>query len=182
MKKILMTLGAAMVAVCMNAQVYVGGSLGIASVKNGNADAETTYKFLPEIGYNINDEFAIGVTVGYEKGNSNILSDNFGANINHEKFTIAPYVRYNIPVSNTVKLFVDGGVGFGSIKDNGTELQLGLKPGVAFNMSDKLSFVTHFGFVGFNSFNPKADGIDTSNKTGVEFNQNNLTFGLYYNF
>ncbi|MBQ9357037.1 MAG: porin family protein [Prevotella sp.] len=182
MKKILMTLAAACMAVTMNAQVYVGGSVGIASVKDGNADAETTYKFLPEVGYNINDEWAVGVTLGYQKGNCNLINASYNPNINYEKFSIAPYVRYTVPVGSNVNLFVDGGISYGSVKDNYTEFALGLKPGVAFTLSDKLSFVTHFGFVGFNSKNPKADGVDTSNATGVEFNQNNLTFGLYYNF
>lgn len=55
MKKILMSLAVAFVALAANAQVYVGGNVGIASSKEGNADAVTTYKVLPEIGYNINE-------------------------------------------------------------------------------------------------------------------------------
>ena len=42
------------VAVAASAQVYVGGNVGIASTDNGDDDDVTTYKFLPEIGYNIN--------------------------------------------------------------------------------------------------------------------------------
>ena len=55
MKKILMTMAAAFVAVTMSAQVYLGGSIGVGSVKLGNADAETQFKIVPEFGYNIND-------------------------------------------------------------------------------------------------------------------------------
>ena len=54
MKKILMTLAVAFVAVAANAQVYVGGSVGIASSKQGGGKNVTTYQVLPEIGYNIN--------------------------------------------------------------------------------------------------------------------------------
>lgn len=68
MKKILMSLAVAFVALAANAQVYVGGNVGIASSKEGNADAVTTYKVLPEIGYNINENWAIGTTVGFGKG------------------------------------------------------------------------------------------------------------------
>ncbi len=53
MKQFFMTLAAAIVTVSASAQVYMGGSVGISSVKLGDADAETTYKVLPEIGYNI---------------------------------------------------------------------------------------------------------------------------------
>ena len=56
-----MTLVAVAMAVSVNAQGYFGGSIGVASVKNGGADAETTYKFVPEIGWNFNSEWAAGV-------------------------------------------------------------------------------------------------------------------------
>lgn len=182
MKKILMTIAAAFVAVTMNAQVFVGGSVGVASIKNGNADAETTYKFVPEIGYNINDEFAVGVTVGYQQGACSLLNGTYAQDVTTKAFTISPYARYTVVSSNLVNVFVDGGVGFGSYKDLGTEFSIGLKPGVALKLNDNLSFVTHFGFVGYSTFNPDTDGIDNSNAVGVDFDQNNLTFGLYWNF
>ena len=68
MKKVLMTLAVAFVAVAANAQVYVGGNVGIASSKSGNGDNVTTYKVLPEVGYNINKtgqlvQLSVGVKV-----------------------------------------------------------------------------------------------------------------------
>lgn len=47
MKKILMTLAVAFVAVAANAQVYVGGSLGVASSEIQGGDDVTTYQVLP---------------------------------------------------------------------------------------------------------------------------------------
>ena len=173
-------MAAAVVAVSMSAQVYVGGSLGVASVKSGNADAETVYKFIPEVGYSLSDEFAVGVAFGYQKGTANLLNASFDSST-AETFQVNPYVRY-IATKGIVSLFVDGGVDFSSTKDYGTGLNFGLKPGVAVNLNESLSFVTHVGFIGYKSFNPKADGIDTSNKVGVDLNGNNITFGLYYNF
>ena len=63
MKKIFMTLVAVCFAATMNAQVYVGGSLGFnawSSQENAGDRSETTFKIMPEIGYNINDSWAIG--------------------------------------------------------------------------------------------------------------------------
>ncbi len=51
MKKFFMTLAVVMIAVCANAQVYLGGNVGIASVDYGGDDDETIYSLLPEIGY-----------------------------------------------------------------------------------------------------------------------------------
>lgn len=181
MKKIMMTLVIALSAITANAQWYLGGSVGVASVKNGSADAETVYKFVPEIGYTINNEWAIGVALGYQKGACDLLNGSFGQDTNTELLQISPYARYSVVRNKFVNVFIDGGVGLGSYKDLGTEFQIGLKPGVAVNLNDKLSFVAHIGFVGFDSFSPKGNG-DSSNVVGVDLDGNNLLFGLYYNF
>ena len=61
MKKFLMTLVAAFgLAVSANAQTYVGGGFSIFGQDNGNTTV-TTYKFIPEIGYNFNKDWAAGV-------------------------------------------------------------------------------------------------------------------------
>ena len=100
MKKILMTLAVAFVAVAANAQVYVGGNVGIASSKNGDADAVTTYKVLPEIGYNLDQNWAIGTTVGFGKGTPvNIEKPEDGMLQNY--FTVEPYVRYTFYAAST---------------------------------------------------------------------------------
>lgn len=176
-----MTLVAAVMAVSVNAQGYFGGSVGVASVKNGGADAETTYKFVPEIGYNLNSEWAIGVALGYQKGACDLQYGGVTQDVTTELLQVNPYVRYTALNTKYVNLFVDGGVGIGSYKDIGTAFTLGLRPGVAINFNDKISFVAHCGFVGFSSFSPKGDG-DSSNMVGVDLNGNNILFGLYFNF
>ena len=67
MKKFFMTLAVVMIAVCANAQVYLGGNVGIASVDYGGDDDETIYSLLPEIGYKFNDNWAAGVMFGWSK-------------------------------------------------------------------------------------------------------------------
>jgi hypothetical protein len=82
-----------------------------------------------------------------------------------------------------VNVFIDGGFGYqnvkwGEVKDN--IWQFGLKPGVAINLNDKLSFVTHFGFLGYK--NEKFKGDDESTKS-FGFNLGSeVSFGMYYNF
>ena len=79
-----------MVAVCaaltMNAQMYVGGSLGFNSntvstdptvetigtavVTTTTSDAkETTFKFAPEFGFKLADNMAVGVVLGFDMSN-----------------------------------------------------------------------------------------------------------------
>jgi len=177
MKKFLMTIAAAFVAVSMSAQVYVGGEIGIASEKFGGGDAETTYKFIPEIGYSLNDEWAVGVKIGYQKGKADLTNSEAYDGISpREQFVISPYARYTFFKSNLVSAFVDGGLDIASIKDGDTVFNIGLRPGVAVNLTKELSFVTHVGFVGYKSY------TSDNTKIGVDLNGNNVTFGLYYNF
>ena len=48
MKKLFMVMAAAFIAVNASAQIYVGGTVGLSSVKNAGGDSETAYRLLPE--------------------------------------------------------------------------------------------------------------------------------------
>lgn len=180
MKKLFSLIAVAFVAMSVNAQVYVGGSLGInawSSQKNAGDRSETTFTILPEVGYNLNDEWAVGTVIGY-------VSDKWvGVNgISESAFTFNPYARYTYLKAGKVSLFVDGGVDFTTAsKADWNELAIGLKPGVAVSLSDNISFVSHLGFIGYDVLNPDGDDNNTS-KFGLDLNGNNLTFGLYFNF
>ena len=181
MKKVMMTLVAAMITVAASAQGYVGGSLGIGSVKLGANDAKTSFKIVPEIGYNINDEWAVGLAIGYQQGECKLGKADYLQETEMKLFGVNPYVRNTFLRTKYVNVFVDGGLTYQTIKDFGSDFQIGLKPGVAVNFNDKLSFVAHIGFIGYETFSPKGDG-KSSNTVGVDLDGNNITFGLYWNF
>lgn len=181
MKKVMMTLVAAMITVAASAQVYVGGSLGIGSVKLGANDAKTSFKIVPEIGYNINDEWAVGLAIGYQQGECKLGKADYLQETEMKLFGVNPYVRNTFLRTKYVNVFVDGGLTYQTIKDFGSDFQVGLKPGVAVNFNDKLSFVAHIGFIGYETFSPKGDG-KSSNTVGVDLDGNNIMFGLYWNF
>ena len=180
MKKIFSVIAAAFVAMSVNAQVYVGGSVSLnawSSQKLAGDKSETTFAILPEIGYNLNDEWAIGTVIGY-------VSDKWtGVNgISESAFTFNPYARYTYLKAGKVSLFVDGGVDFTTAsKADWNELAVGLKPGLAVSLTDNISLVSHLGFIGYDVLNPDGDDNNVS-KFGLDLSGNNLTFGLYINF
>lgn len=180
MKKFLMILAAMFVVVNMDAQVYVGGSLGVnsfTSQKNAGDKNETVFSFLPEIGYNINDEWAVGTVIGY-------VSDKWQGveGISESAFTFNPYARYTFLKAGKVNMFVDGGIDFTSASDTDwTSIGVGFKPGLAVNLTDNISFVTHLGFIGWQELNPEGEDNNIT-KVGVDLNGSNLSFGLYFNF
>ena len=62
-----MSFAVACVSLAASAQGYVGGSVGIASSKIGNSENVTTYQVLPEVGINLDENWAIGTVVGWVK-------------------------------------------------------------------------------------------------------------------
>ena len=180
MKKIFMTLAAVCFAATMNAQGYVGGSLSINAwnaQKNVGDRSETTFKIMPEIGYNINDSWAIGTVIGYE---SNKWTGVNG--LSESAFTIAPYARYTFAKCGKVNFFVDGGLDYTTAKDaDWNEFAVGLKPGLSVALTDKISFVSHIGFLGYDVFNPDGDDNNIS-KFGLDLDGSDISLGLYFNF
>ncbi len=198
MKKILLLAVVLFASLNASAQFYVGGSVGFGSVKpSGGGDSEFVFKLLPEIGYNLNDQWAIGTVIGYQKGmplsgvnigsgNDNVTlgtTSNMNVQVSYsqvETFTISPYARYTAMQWDMVNLFFDGGLTFGSVKDMGTYFSLGVRPGLAVKLCDEISFVAHLGFLGFENFSPKGGGKSATN-FGLEFT-NSCSFGVYFNF
>ena len=178
MKKIYMTLVAAMFAVCASAQVYIGGNVGIASVDNGGDDDETVFSVLPEVGYKFSDDWAAGVMFGWSKGN---LSSDGSLNYSGTRgtFEINPYARYTFLHSKLINVFCDGGFGYKHYNGLGDRWSIGVKPGVELKL-DKFSLIAHVGFLGWQQ--TKYDHGGKTNAWGLDLGGNNITLGVYYNF
>lgn len=174
-----MTLVAVAMATTMNAQWYVGGGIGVAT-SSYDGNSTTVWSILPEVGYNLNDKWAVGTVIGYGETRAKVS----GVREKVKTFQVNPYVRYTFVKFDKVNLFVDGSVGYQHENFAGTKTNtfgIGLKPGLAVNLNDKLSFVAHVGFLGYE--NEKVKGDDKSTNTfGFDLNGNNVDFGLYYNF
>ena len=178
MKKILMTMAAMLVTMTMSAQMYVGGEVGFSSVSyDGNSTS--TINIRPEVGYVLDDNWGLGIMIGYGqsgKGNSKLTT-----------LTVNPYARYTFAKFDRVNLFLDGGFTFTNIDSKSAGYKtnvfsVGVKPGVAVNLNDKISFVSHLGFLGYKNSKPDHDGAKATNTVSFDIDASNVTFGLYYNF
>lgn len=181
MKKFFLFAVAAAITFGSNAQSnkwYAGGQLTFGKTTESASGLKTTQvTVLPEVGYNLTDNFAVGAQLGvqYRKANG------------EEKtvFQVNPYARYTYYKYERVNLFVDGGVDLGIGRADGkTAVQygIGLRPGVSFNINDKFSLVAHVGFVGYQGGNNAAKHNGAPENWGINFNTNNIMFGFYYNF
>jgi hypothetical protein len=176
MKKIVLTMVAAMVAVVMDAQIYVGGAVGFQTVSH-DGNSTTAFTLKPEAGYSFNEDWAVGMAFGYSESGKDESKV--------KTFIINPYVRYNAVKFDKVNLFLDGGLEYintkyDSYKNN--TFGIGVKPGISVALTDNLSIVSHMGFIGFKSSKPDFDGAKATNTFGVDLDTNHLDFGLYYSF
>lgn len=189
MKKIFAIAALAIAAVCGNAQAgdgYIGGSLGFMHNESYNGGTTNSFTILPEIGYNFNNRWAIGTTIGYEYTHLN------GAKVNTHMFEFNPYARFTFfrTDNNLVQLFVDGGagVGVGSVDIDGNNSEtgviwnVGFRPGVALNFSDSFSMVAHLGMLGYEGANRNAYNAGYNRRGGIMLDGNNVTLGFYYSF
>ncbi len=182
MKKLFMIAALAVSTLAASAQVYLGGSLGFESVKPvKGADASSTFSFKPEVGYNFDENWAVGIQLGFTTSNADedgYKYKDFTANV----FSIAPYVRYTFAKTGIASFFVDGGFGFDIYGGDaeGNVFGIGVRPGVSFAVSDKVSVVSKLGYLGYKKYNDdlgggSAFGLNTDNNT-------NLELGVFYNF
>lgn len=201
MKKIMMTLAAIAVAATMNAQGYIGGTFGLGFENKLTDQKDPTktatgmsFQIKPEIGYNLDEKSSVGVVLGFGiTNNTNEMlgtaASIFGRGVKTDKsaiqFEIAPYYRYKFVQFDKVDLFIDAQVGFIYTKLdewNNTTFNIGVRPGVAYNASDKISFVAKLG-QGLFFQSSKDKDSDAQSKFGLNANTlAPLEIGMYYNF
>lgn len=204
-----MTLAAVAFAATMNAQFYVGGSLGFETKTtstdfkdvNDKGDEITKtvdntwskFSIKPEVGYKLNDKMAVGLTIGFSS------TDDKDANNNKiSEFEIAPYFRYTFITWNKVSLFADAQLAYttGTTTEYFTEKDgkesssdntinsfgISIRPGIAYQANEKISFVAHIGnLLGYK--HEKLSEVSTANTFSVlGLNTLGLEIGAYYNF
>ena len=163
MKKSLLAIAFAMVAMVSSAQIYVGGSLKLDASSNS-----FNFGLHPEVGYVINENLSAGASLGFSAGNTNVA----GYKSSSFSWIFRPYARYTFFESGIFSCFVDGVISLAGSKGSGVAFGIYAQPGVAFNITENLSLVSHIGcIVGWKN-NSFTLGGDT----------NMGSVGVYYTF
>lgn len=186
MKKFLFIAVMAVCSLCASAQYYAGGSLGFWH-QDKDGSATNSLAILPEIGMNLNDNWAVGATIGYSYNHL------CGSGISNHIFEFDPYARYTYFRSDNglISLFVDGIVGIGAGWTNykygddsktACTWQIGAAPGIDVNLTKRFSVVAHVGFLGYKGANNAAKAGGHTEEGGLLLNSRNLSLGFYVNF
>ena len=168
MKKAFLALALMLTTMTASAQWYAGGGIGFSRTES-NGIAATEFIFTPEVGYNINNNWAVGaiLEVDWVKDTQTI-------------FAFTPYVRYTFYKAGNFSFFTDGEVEVGSIKSEGMDtdmlLGIGIKPGIGYHFTKRFSAEAHIGWIGHRSYG------DYGEATAISFDSRDITFSVYYNF
>jgi len=185
MKKILLTLTVILgLTTTVNAQeagkFWVGGSVGFKTSKVTDGDRLTNYNIVPEFGYVLNDNWGLGINLGYKHDERAVA----GLKQKTDGFTVNPFARYSFLKGNIGNLFIDGGAGYSYSKVKSTdtkvhELEVGFRPGVAINVSDKVALTGKFGFLGYQY---EKYGDRKTNTFGFDFDLRQIQLGVNFVF
>lgn len=194
MKKLILSIAVLFGAVTMNAQevgqMWVGGQVGFDYNKPKDGDSNTSYKILPEIGYQFQENLGIGIRLGYAHDETSFVSNSRmsdllggkGSEIN--MFKVNPYVRYTIVKGSVGSLFIDGGAAYAHGKDKNKDLkadqiEVGFRPGVAINVSDKVALTGQFAFLGWQY---EKLGDMKNNRIALDLDMSQVLLGVLVKF
>lgn len=177
MRKILLAI-ALFTSLAMNAQFWVGGSLGLEFIKpdyNG-AKTLTTFSIAPEFGFAGNEkiDFVLSLNesfINYDGETANSIS-------------VEPYVRYTFAKAGIASFFIDGGFGVGYteysnydiLDESQKRFHIGFRPGVKLSLTENFGLSAKLGFIGYEKV------VDSYDAFGFNLNNNSLSFGAYYSF
>ncbi|MDR2292131.1 MAG: hypothetical protein LBE11_01485 [Prevotellaceae bacterium] len=157
-----------------NAQDYkwfIGGKASFWTGKDGGTK-KTIFSVAPEIGYRFSDNFALATNFEYR----HLTEKNNGNTAKLKEIVVGPYLRYTFLKSGIVNVFVDGCATFGLSGLKGFET--GLRPGIAIDLTKRLSVVANLGFVGYN--NGKGVGRSSFGKGfGIDLSGYQSSIGFY---
>ncbi|MDR2085631.1 MAG: porin family protein [Dysgonamonadaceae bacterium] len=189
MKKVILTMFLAVSGLCLvSAQVYLGGSVGFSTSNSkpekGTKTDQSSFSFIPEVGYSLNQDLDLGLKVGF--GNNE-----YADNTESSNWIVAPYVKYSFAEFGRFSVWGQGELFVGGAENNkvkSSSFGLNIKPVLKYNLSDNFVLVTNLNFlnIGFAQTKTKNLKTDTGFSLGMNTNNvantGNLSIGFIYKF
>lgn len=193
MKKLFLTIAVALgmfSAASAQSNMWVGGTAGVWSSKVKGGDSELSFKVMPEFGYILNSDLGVGIAIGgaHTHGSTYFDGNTVAASSSTNSYIVNPFLRYTFLKSDLGGLFFDGGVAYGWSKgtaggEKRTGLEVGLRPGVAINVSNKVALLGKFGFLGYQTAKAgEGEGEVKVDNFGFDLDMRNVEFGINLKF
>lgn len=144
-------------AFAINAQNFYGAaSIGVQTVRvsedGGDATSQTAFQIAPEVGYQFNKTWGVGLTFAYQLTH---VSD-FDLSV----INLYPYVRATFARVSNVDFFGELALGYGHQSAAGVGVDgfvSGLRPGLLIHLSSKFALTARTQLLGYDYYN----GIST---------------------
>jgi hypothetical protein len=172
----------------VNAQVYLGGSLGFntsnSKPENGKKTDQSSFSFTPEVGYSLDQDLDLGLKLGFS---NNKNWDDTKSNA----WAIAPYVNYSFVEFGRFSVWGQGELFFGKSEENkvkSTSFGLNIRPLLKYNLSDRFLLLTNLNFLNIGFAQTKIDKLRTDSSFDLGVNSNNvantgnISIGFLYKF
>lgn len=197
MKKLLLTLTAiSAITFAANAQtekgkIVLGGQVGFAGTSIKDTDVKTTgFNIIPQVGYFVADNIAIGTGVGYSWNKQETDKDNDATNA---AFVVSPYGRMYSKNDGPVKFFgqVSVPMSWGTNKVNGDKVGttanygVELAPGIAYFPTSNIGIELKVRGLYYNNGTAKNEITDnkvTTNSYGLDANSLAPSLGVQFHF
>ena len=164
------------------AQLYAGGGFGYykTKVNNNASNIVKHFDISPELGSRY-QRFSAGLIFSYA------FNDYINQNLTERQYSFEPYFRYDIIARKGFGFFTDVFYNYTHVSNSsyrGTNNTtnhshlVGVSPGVYYNLSDRLTALFQFGFVGY-STSIKINGFDGF---GINLSMSTSRIGFYYSF
>lgn len=178
MKKVILSIALVVFCMSVQAQVYVGGTLGLSSQKTntGTRNEKTSiYSISPEIGYKFNDASSLGFafSAALSKYDFNNLPD-------EQILMFIPYYRNVFAKVGNIKLFSECQLGIGRLNLDDSHCSVwgaNLGPGIIVDLSDKVQLIGRSTLIQYLEI---SDDNYSMSKTGLFIN-NSLEVGIIVN-
>ncbi|SEC86014.1 Outer membrane protein beta-barrel domain-containing protein [Tenacibaculum sp. MAR_2009_124] len=185
---------------------YISGGLALTSenrnINNVDRSPESKtfgYSISPKFGYFFNDNLAIGAGGSItHNDNENFNGSNFTYNKQYNSYSVFAFLKKFFNIDKKLLFSLQGELRYSHIKKNIESIQtfpneylitnnisdiyeLGVRPGITFFLTKKIAFEASFGFLTYNIATTISDNPYqqvTSNNFDLDFNSENLVFGL----
>ncbi len=169
--------------------LFASGSVGYSSVKTGDIKSDQ-FNVTPRVGYFITNNFVIGAQLGFASGKDTNYNALGGLDeTKRTGFQAGAFARYYSTPANAFSFFGQLSAAYNATKyeSGGFEskingFDLGVSPGISYFVSDHIALETTFGFLGYGTRKPDADGAESTNSFDLNLDLSNVTFGIVYKF
>jgi len=171
--------------------IFVSGTIAFGNSSSGGFDSNQ-FNFSPQLGYFVDDNFAIGGRLGYTSSTSespSFIDPTATVEDTATTLSLSFFGRYYFTPSNKFSFFGEIEPGIfnskresGQLETKGNGWFINLSPGINYFLSNHFAIEASVGLLGYNTFELDVDNADTQSNFNIGVNLSDINLGLLYRF